>query len=206
VHTRGVSGPGIEIPGCAPAPLSRLYTIVGKAPSGATCPNRFAGRMAHPCRPVRGLRGARSASLLGLTRQALRCGRFAANDRNPPTERWLRNAGRSSGRNLGLKGRNIPAQGNALGTISATPANALKGRNTRLLRPFRAFRAWVGTQIPRALPWAVVLCPGGATNRTPRPSRRGAEGLCPVVGNLGWGSLPAPTRRVQHVHRLEQER
>ena len=37
------------------------------------------------------------------------------------------------------KGHNKTAQGNALGTVAEELTEALKGRNMRLSRPFRAF-------------------------------------------------------------------
>src|SRR5687768_2940604 len=70
----------------------------------------------------------------------------------------------------GLKDRNKPAQGNALG-IRLIEDKALKGRHncqkfspTVLSRPFRAFAKCEPVNPGRrfALPWAVILRPFGA--------------------------------------------
>jgi hypothetical protein len=74
-------------------------------------------------------------------------------------------------RTTGLKGRNNPAQGNALG-IDARIARALKGRQNDLARACKVLMngakevqcyfalSGLGTRrdnIPRALPWAVLF-------------------------------------------------
>ena len=63
---------------------------------------------------------------------------------------------------LAPKGRNMTAQGNALGTGTYVH-EATQGRNktaSRVLRPFGAWR--LSAVLPRALPWAVLLRPFGA--------------------------------------------
>ncbi len=67
------------------------------------------------------------------------------------------------------KGRNKPAQGNALGSEARCDAPPLKGRNNRpscheLLRPFRAGNPR-GFRFPRALPWADLFQPFGLKSR-----------------------------------------
>jgi len=63
---------------------------------------------------------------------------------------------RSNGRLLGLKGRNITAQGNALGTISVETVEALKGRNKNRCCALSGLAGYVAGRISRALPWAVL--------------------------------------------------
>ena len=55
------------------------------------------------------------------------------------------------------KGRLRPAQGNALGLIQCGTLRALKGRNTPM-PPFQGLPSFRPPN-PRALPWAVLLCP-----------------------------------------------
>ena len=67
----------------------------------------------------------------------------------------------------GLKGRQIIARGNAPGT-RATKSQALKGRNKSsgiLSADFcnaLSGLAWSVDDVPRALPWAILLRPFGA--------------------------------------------
>src|SRR5437868_5155615 len=73
-----------------------------------------------------------------------------------------------SGRLLfSLKGWNKSAQGNALGnrrTRGVSPERAQQPRGQPVLRPFRAKTNGAVLE-PRALPWAILLRPFGASER-----------------------------------------
>ena len=79
--------------------------------------------------------------------------------------------------NEGLKGRQIIARGNAPGT-RATKSQALKGRNKSseiLSADFCTALSgldWSVDDVPRALPWAIILRPFGAEARSAGEGRK----------------------------------
>ena len=85
---------------------------------------------------------------------------------------------------LPQRGRNISAQGNALGCKDGKNAQALKGRNNwksqNVLRPFRASTESMRF-LPRALPWAVLFSPVGRRANSARVRNGSTRGRATAI-------------------------